>query len=535
ALRPLLHSVVPSLLALTWEHPWMAHLAGGLGHGAVCLILYRLALALGAPARAAAAAALLFMCWGVHHEAWLWISAFGSLATTLLYGLMTLATVRFARSAETANGWFAGWWWVGCIMLLAASSLCFQEQASGAFPALALLYLALRAGCEPLGRSLVRAGVAGAAPGLLVPMYLAIVGTHAQPGIGVSAQTTVGLAQLPMRVAELLEGVAKKLSLNRFGGGALSLGLDAFASSWWMALAALALAAIAAASLVAAWMRANDLRWDRPSAHAPSTVPSLLFAAAAMTGSCLAPAWVSGYVMNSRVSYLPIWCFCLLVAGVLGAMLRQTSLERLLRSRAMNTRTSVVVTGLVGTLVLLCGATITAGAAERMRRVVAADDRNGKELVSQVPSPTAGTFILPVSLRPDLFDTGSATFDTTIRSVWERLWSMPTFVQFQYRRTDVFSLGQPVGLPAVLGADREGVSVPWAWYMPWRSGDSGIARIPWDAVVPITFGDDGSLRVVSKLSVRQGGRVTLEIRPSQVGRLVEQGRLPDLEAVLELP
>jgi hypothetical protein len=535
ALRPLLHSVIPSLLALTWEHPWMAHLVGCLGHGVACLILFRLAQAMGAPARAAAAGSLLFMCWGVHHEAWLWISAFGSLATTLLYGLMTLATVRFARSESESGGWFAGWWWVGCIMLLAACSLCFQEQASGAFPALGLLYLAVRDRRGHFGRTLVRAGAAAAAPSVLVPIYLSIVGAHAQPGIGVSAQTTVGIAQLPLRVAELLLGVGKKLTLNRFGGGSLSLGLDAFAGSWWMATAALVLAMIAAASLVTAWVRANDLRWDRPAVHGASTSPAILFALAALAGSCLAPAWVSGYVMNSRVSYLPIWCFCLMLAAVLGVLLQQAWIKTLLRPRAMHPGVSVMATGLVGSLVLLCGAAMTAGASERMRRVVAADDQNGRELVLQVPSPRPDTFILPVSLRPNAFQTGSMTFDSTIRSVWERLWSMPTFVQFQYRRRDVFSLGQPVGLPAVLAADREGVSVPWAWYMPWRAGESGIARIPWDAIVPITFADDGSLRVVTHLTVRFSAGEHLEVAPSQTRLLLDQHRIPECAAFLDLP
>ena len=62
-----------------------------------------------------------------------------------------------------------------------------------------------------------------------------------------------------------------------------------------------------------------------------------------------------------------------------------------------------------------------------------------------------------------------------------------------------------------------------------------MARIPWDAIIPITFNDDGSLRVVTHLTVRFSTGEHLVVAPSQTRQLLDQHRIPECSAYLDLP
>ncbi len=537
ALRPLLHSVVPSITSLCWDEFWMAHVIGAIGHGLMALLLYRVMRGLGRSVHAAAGAAALFMVWAVHHEAWVWIAAFGSLFSAILFQCMTLCMIRFARKGGHASG-ARGWPWALLMILCGAAILCFQEQASGAFPALALAYWAVCPDDESLLRRVVRPAVPLAVSGSLVGVYLYLVKHFAQPGLGNDAESYEKPANLFNRMADVVSGFRDNFMLRHFANGAATRG-------WRVLLDDKAVMAAWLVALAVAWFISARV-WVRTPSHGPGAPARAgarspfvaMFGVCAFLGACLTIAVIKGYPTLSRVTYLPL-ASALIAASTLfdgvGRLFHPLSfMPEGVESRAATELGTWYrrVCAVALAPILVAGGVMTIGAQSRMREVTRDDDRNGRQLVEQVPNPEPNTVFLPVNIRPRPFRTGQPQFDEEVRSVWERLWSMPYFVKFQYRRKDVYSLGACVGLPIIMKADEQGIEYIWPFGVPFHDPATNRAPIPWQFVIPVVFDDERNLHVVTRLVQPQEGRPALVVEIPQTRELVRQGRIKEREFVM---
>lgn len=535
ALRPWLHTVIPTILSLCWDHFWIAHLIGALGHGLAAILLYRILRGLGRSVHASAAAAIFFMIWAVHHEAWLWVSAYGTLFASLCFLTMTLCMIRFARSRERHDGAATGWPWALAIIFGAIGVLGFQEQACGAFPALMLVYWAARPEHERLAARIFRPAVPVAIACALVPAYLWLVARFAQPGIGNKPETYERPGRMFNRTMDVVKGFIENIALERFGSSAATRGwrmlLDDKPTmlTWLGTLAALA--------LLAWWV------WYRTPMQGPGSPPrrparvwaTFLFGICAFLGCCLPIAVIVGYPTNSRVTYLPFACLLISFTCLLDAVaclfhpLCFVPGAISVRADQLAARYRFI-TGLGLAFVFIFGGVMSIGAMSKMREVVRADERNGRQLLNLIPDPKPGTVFLPVSIRPRAFNTRNPAFDEDIRSVWERLWSMKYFVKFVYRRDDVWSLGAARGLPILVGADAEKAEYIWPFGVPYYDPKTERAPIPWEFIIPITFDELGNVRIVTRLvqHKKAGPPVIVEIEQAK-GQPELQFDLPPID------
>jgi hypothetical protein len=574
AWRPLLFTLITGLITFTWDQFWIARGVGALLHVTNCILLYRAARGLGAGVRPAAFAACIMLCCAGAHEAWLWPSAYGSVTSALLLQCVIGLMFYFARGydAQRSRAWV-----IPVMMIVVVAILCFNEQATGALGALPFAYIAAKGLNESRRTSLVRALAATAAVCVLPPIYVMLVKFTAQPGLGTNPETYVPLSKLWPRYLETVRAFKDAILLREFWYPAFALGwrtitvTNATFWCWAVALGAGCVmswrawmygraclcnvttetATVSVHTLQSALTRADTTRWWAVG----------VFGVLAALGTMLPIAIIVGYPALSRVTYVVI--LMLLYAALPVFHWADQCVERMVRvggggsgtaghatgegARAglarWGARWTTAVSGVILLLFMLAGGVMSVGAAERMRRTVAADERNGMQLMAQVPNPVPGTVFLPLSIRPpvftieeivllhpwmrpervgremDLWRPKVGGFHWMVRSAWEGLWSMKFFVKFIYRRNDLWCLYAAEGLQPVVDADERTITVIWNFGIPYGQLDAAggphdiDAVIPLDKIVPITFDARGNLLVASRLEVYRDGVLqrTLEI------------------------
>lgn len=496
ALRPWLHTVIPAILSIFWDHFWAAHLVGAIGHGLAGLFLYRILRGLGRSVHASGAAALFFIAWGVHHEAYLWVSAYGTLFSSLIFLGMVLCVLRLARGG--------GWWWGAAIPLGAIGVLGFQEQASGAFPALMLAYWAACPNDELWRRRLLRPGIPVAAACALVPVYLYFCKRFAQPGLGNTDESYEPLAGIPKRVFNLGKGFIRNIGLKDFSVGPLKLGGRALQENWPLLAVWVVVFVVLGYFAWRAWCTTPMHGFGSPPRRPARVWAVTLFGLAAFVGSTLTIAVIRGYQPLSRVTYLPFASLLIAASPLLDGIARLFHPLSFVPGAASPEadRLSAWYRRLTGAglgALLILGGVLSIGAASRMRQIVQLDEANGRRLKELLPNPRPGTVFLPTGLRPLPFKTRQAAFNYGISSVWERLWSMKFFIKFVYGRDDVWSLGACHGLPILMDADQEKAVYIWPFGVPYYDPATDRAPIPWEFIVPIAFDERGEVRIVTTL------------------------------------
>jgi len=566
AWRPLLFTVITGVITLCWNHFWIAHVVGALLHAANVIVFFVLLRQLGRSLHTAAACASLFLCWAVHHEAWLWPSAYGSVTSALLAQIVVLLMLRYARGPE-ANGITSApmpgpgrYWCIAAMMSLTLLILGFNEQATGILAALPFAYFAVCDTQEPTPRRLRRAALATAAVCLLPPLYVYVVRTTAQPGLGVNPDTYVPLTGLWPRFLQVVRDFAMTISMKNFWYPALALGWRAWTIKNYIFLPWLGLLIAASICSWRIWMRCRP---TSPPQHIP---PHPLSPAAARIvfqtpvriwavvflglggafGAMLPIAVIEGYPAHSRVTYIVLLMLLIAFACALdgiAAGVRQAFAHDWRAQRRFLSAAGVALLAL-----MLFGGVMSVGTQERMRRTVAKDELNGQQLRALLPSPLPGTVFLPVTIRPPVFTVEQIVilhpwltmqrlpreldrlrpkvggFHWPVRSVWEGLWSMKYFVKHVYARDDVWLLFAAEELTLIEDITPENVRFVWHFGTPYaqatdpQNKDPYDAVIPLEKVVPITFDADGNLLLVARLIVedKQGTQVLREVAIPQV-------------------
>lgn len=544
--RPLLFTVITWVITLAWNHFFLAHVVGALLHLANVATLYLLLRRLGRSVHAAVAACGLVLCWAATHEAWLWPSAMGSVTSALLLQGVMICTTGLARSPHASL-------WPRTLLMVALTLLMlgFNEQATGALVALPLLFLSVAGSDLPRSATFRRALAPAAIVWLLPPLYVLLVRTTAQKGLGVSADSYVPFTHLWPRTLDVFRDMGRAISMQDFWYPALALG-------WreWTRTNAIFLPWLGALIAAAAWALRH---WIATPSHGPGA-PARGHAAAwlvtlaglvAAVGACLPVAIIANYPALSRVTYVVVLMLALPASCLFDGMGRASFVSPRLA------RVWSVVGGVTLLSLMLVGSIMSVGAQARLKRVVDLDERNARQLVEQAPDPAADTVFLPLRPRPPAFTAreilllhpwltvdripreleihGPAIggFQWAVRSAWDGLWSMKYFVKFAYRRSDVWSLYAVEGKQPILDADDQAVRFIWPFGIPYDVPDPGQpgevqARIPWDKLIPVTFDDAGNLQVVSRVRIRRGSEERVVDVPQMKGR-------PGVTAVIDVP
>jgi hypothetical protein len=532
AWRPLMFTAGSWLITLAWKSFWIAHAVGALLHLAHTLLLYLSLRQFGRSVHAAAATAGLFLCWAGTHESWLWPSAYGSLTAALFLQLIILCMLRYARGYEVSSGRYGQ---VVLMVVLTIIMLGFHEQASGALPALGLVYLAVADTAEPIKRRLWRAALATASVCILPPLYVLAVRATTQPGLGVNPETYVPLHAMWDRVVFVWRDMANTIIMRDFWYPAFALGWREWTRTnslfipWLVVLAVTAIAPLR--------------HWIATPTHGPGAIRRegvrhgfvVLFGILGAAGACMPVAVIAGYPALSRVTYVIVLLLAFSVAclfDVVGRLFAKFDRAALI----YRVVTGCALLGLMG-----FGGVMSIGAQARMKRVVAMDDLNAKQLRELVPDPAPGTVFLPLTLRPPAYTLEQIvflhpwitpdrigreiqihrpafeSFRWTVCSVWEGLWSMKYFVKFAYGRDDVWSLYAARDRRPIIDADANHVRFIWPYCAPYEvppldAAQSNVnALIPWEKVIPITFDAQGNLKVVARVHITSDKNPSLNL------------------------
>lgn len=571
--RPLLFTAISWLISLSWKHFFIAHVFGACMHAVNTGLLFVLLRKLGRSAHAAWAASGLFLCWGVHSEAFSWPSAYGSLMSACMLLLATLAHTRFAtlplNVRDGARAWF-----LSLLMLVSLTLLIlgFNEQATGALGGLVLAYLAVAPSDERWLKRLWRSVFPVACACVLVPLYVLAVRKFGQPGLGSNVESYVPVHELGGRIISLL---GQMLNVITFG----DLWYPAFGLGWreWVGKNSVFFAwlgALVVSGLVSlrVWVKYAAHKGEQVLGGGRSAVRHwLVFAFGVLggIGACLPVAVIAGYPPLSRVTYVVILLWVVALACVFDAAIRlcgrlidAVSKDAVLA--AARARTARRFFGIFLGIAMIHGSVVTIGMQTRHKRVTEKDAVNGAELVKQVPDPLAQTVFLPLAVRPrdvqvqeivllhpfmkvsrierklEKLRPQVESFARVRQSVWEGLWSMRFFVKFLYRRDDVQCLYANPGHQLIVDADDAHVRFIWPFGAGWEApaidpkNPADInALIPWSHVVPLDFDPDGSLKVVTHVRVVRGSGENLREFVIEVPQV--KGKLPRREATIMIP
>jgi len=556
--RPLLFTVITGLITLTWNHFWIAHLVGALLHAANTLVLFVILRKFGRSIHASAAACVLFLCWAVHNEAYLWASAFGSVTSALLFQFIVLCMVYFAKGG--------GWGWVFPIVFLTALILGFNEQASGALAALPLAYWAVCPDAQTTRERMKRAIIPTIAACTLIPIYVYLVRRYSPPGLGVEAESYVTLREFPDRMVAVAKDMLRNITLREFWYPAFALGWREWTAKNWLFLSWLIVLLATAIAALRSWIKIPAHGENAAQRIAARHAYVCLFSAAAAVGACAPIAIIAGYPAHSRVVYIVILVSMPALACCFDGLARLMAYAQAAPNIARILRTAV---GLALCALMLFGGVMNIGAQARLRRTVQKDELNGRQLVEQVPDPLPDTVFLPLSIRPNVFTIEEIAFlhpwlksdrfpreldlhrgevnnfHYRVRPVWEGLWSMRSFVKFQYQRNDLHCLRAGAGHQLILDATASHVRYIWPYGIPYPSTDPNPpaddparinALIPWTHIIPITFDSAGNLQVVTRVIVERANATTppLFIDIPQLADRVASHRVPPREVRIML-
>lgn len=565
--RPLLFTLITGLNSLAWNHFWIVHVVGALLHAANALLLFRIMRRLGISLRAAAATCCLFICWAVHHEAWLWASALGSVTSALLLQCIILLMMRHARFSSglpVPSPFGGGLGIIAAMMGVTLLILGFNEQASGALAALPLVWLAAASPRLPLRNRLMLAALPTVAVCILPPIYVWLVRATSQPGLGVNPESYVPFTKLWPRFLDVVREFVAAIALRDFWYPAFALGWRTWTVKNYIFLPWFLILLAAAVASLRMWVSGTGRNTSGnfpfsagqpPGDFISSVAPrqgsrpraiSAAFGVAGALGTMLPIAIISGYPAHSRVIYVVLLLLMLPLACLFDAA--GAAAQRHIFTRMPLRAAALHVGGWTLVLVLIFGGVMTVGTHERMRRIVAKDELNGMQLKEQLPNPLPGTLFLPVSVRPPVYTIEEIVllhpwltparipreldkrrpevggFHWTVRSVWEGLWSMKYFVKFVYHRNDVWCLFAAEHLVPIEDITQEELRFVWNFGTPYAKATDPLLPDPFDAVVPtglvvpITFDPQGNLLLVAALEVEREGVVLRTVTFPQVSR-----------------
>jgi hypothetical protein len=533
-LRPLFYRIVPALTTLLWNHDWAAHLLQILAHAAVSLLLYTLLRTLAAPARAAAAGALLFMVFPPHFEAVLWFSALPtSLATAMMLAMMFI-TVGMARRSG-ALGPLGGWCAVPLMMAMAFAICCLNEQPAAGIFALPLVYAlawitrerdTLTGRFEPSASGALRALLPAFLCGVMVIVYTWLVVATAIPGSRGHSGNFVSLQQLWPRTVYFADVLWRRLVMKNFAAGALRLGTGELRAA---PLAVMAWSALLIATFIpfARWWvggprttppppsprepRDDDSR--QPQSSSSILQPLLLaFTGLVIFATGFLPIMIFAvYDPDSRTRYWPAVGLAMVIAAA-GALWGRPGLRP----------AALVALGAI----LLYSSIILVGVQAAFRTRWMRDQAEAAQLRALLPEPDPYSFFIPLRIEGWAVQTGSPVLDAHFRGAWEFPWSAPRHIAFTYQRTDVrcgyfrhWSPRQPVR-----GADELGIHYTDRLGPRYPAIEGSGSRIPWDLAIPFIITRDGDVRIVT--------RIIIEGDPGADVRVPQAQHLPELEATL---
>lgn len=131
-------------------------------------------------------------------------------------------------------------------------------------------------------------------------------------------------------------------------------------------------------------------------------------------------------------------------------------------------------------------------------RLNARHDRGAVEQLRRlVPDPPANTVFLPLRIDARGAATGRPCYDHAIHGAFEAPWSCRAIVRVIYRRADLVA-----------------TSTPWWLKHPDPRGIRRVldpALIPWDRCIPFTLDRDGTVHLISHLTVLPTGAVPFEV------------------------
>ena len=520
--RPLHFIFTPSLVTLTWNAPWIAHLFGAAVHGLCSTLLFRLMRSLGASFHAAAACALLFMVHPLHYEVTLWPSAFATGLSNALFLFTTLIVVRSARTLRSTHMW--------ALPVLTAVMVCLNEQAAVCIGALPLAYLAACPADEPWPRRLLRAMVPSALGTAIVVAYVLNVRYNGQAGLGTNPDSYVPLAALPARLVEMFRGMSSLLMLENFAAGATLQGLVEFFGNAGRAVIVVGATGCAALAALWIWFNTPVTRRTAPSSTTPrgGRAPIVLaFAVAWLVLACLPQAAITGYVANSRTFYL------VAAAVFLGLSVLGDWIATLFHRFPVLAGPYRVVSGVVLVTLMLWGGFMMVGVQGRQHRVHHEGLEQALQLKALVPDPEPGTYFLPVAHYAPPVSTGHWFFDGTWGDAWCSSWSSPTFLKRIYRRNDIYqgfynTFHDGYSLrTAITGISVDDVTMVWKGDAPYGTGPGLEARVPLAKVVPFVIDPRGRVRILTSWFVQpQDGGLAFTVDMPQTRSMMQRNELP---------
>lgn len=560
--RPLLTIGVTSLVANSWDHPWIVHLIIACAHAGTALLLYALLRTLGRTHAIAAACCLLYLAWPSHFEVALWANGFLSGVATGAAMACSMLYICWARLGVAASRTHKSCLLVA-LALAAMVLIASNEQPAGALLGLPLLYLAARPDTFARSASSGREAWHAAMP--LAVLALIFVGgivlvVVSQSGAG-AASGFVPVELWPRRWLSMIDAGWRELLLRTQGLAAARLGVDTLLEHPARALAT-ALGTLGVLALCWRWIvRENFVqRALFPIGSSPALRRIALSAAGLFmfVGACLPLAMVDAR-MRPRMTAILLVAAMVCLAGPV-----ERALAWLVNRFGPLARA----------VCLLCVASIIALGALSMVGMQRAfqlrwrhDQLIAQALRDRFHDLPADSILMPVRCDDWPVQTGRQRLDASFVGPFYWSFAFPSFTRVALNQPQLSAsfVHPDVTLAFAVTpthALRHG-PMPWpntleSWPPPAAVDDAltttgwkprqipDTARwMPFDRCVPFVTRPDGGIDPITRLVFRKGatevdgvmlgGEIILDVEISRTTALAHAGRFQPLTWIIDLP
>ncbi len=560
--RPFLTIGVTSLVANSWDHPWIVHLVIACAHAGTALLLYALLRTLGRTRAIAAACCLLYLAWPSHFEVALWANGFLSGVATGAAVACAMLYLFWARLAITASRTHKA-----CLLIafaLAAIVLvASNEQPAGALLGLPLLYLAARPDAFARSASSRREAWHAAAPLAVLAAIFAVgiaLVVMSQSGAG-AASGFVPVEFWPRRWLSMIDAGWRELLLRTQGLAAARSGIETALAHPARALA-VAIGTLGVLALAWRWIAREHFveRALAPLGASPALRHAAISAAGLFmfVGACLPLAMVDAR-MRPRMTAILLVASLVCLAGPV-----ERALAWLVNRFGPLARA----------VCLLCFASIIALGALSMVGMQRAfqlrwrhDQLIAQALRDRFHDLPADSILMPVRCDDWPVQTGRQRLDASFVGPFYWSFAFPSFTRIALHQPQLAAsfVHPDVTLAFAVTpthALRHG-PMPWPntlehWPPPADADDAlastgwkpkqipAAARwMPFDRCVPFVTRPDGGIDPVTHLAFRtgavevdgvmQGGEIILEVETPRTATLAAAGRFQPLTWIIDLP
>ncbi|TVQ62542.1 MAG: hypothetical protein EA378_04210 [Phycisphaerales bacterium] len=537
--RPLHFLTTAPLQTLLWDHPRALHAIQAAAHGLVSILLYVFLRTILRSNAGAAAGALLFLVYPVHHQAVFWTSA---LSTTLATGVVLTLLLVYAGVVRGR----VRWWWAIPLPVLAFGAACFNEQPTALLGAMPLLAAALAPRGQPFVRTIRDALLIPGACGLALLLYITLYITTSDGRLpGTSPDSFVATGGLPGEIARVARDATAWLMLYDFRKGALAFGVETLLVHPWRSLAFAGAFTLA----LLPWLRLPALGGTSVPPLAPSSPPlaptlvppstprcalaTIVFALLALTLAFFPVVLIRQYqLVDSRLLYAAAVALATLVALAIDA------------GRAVLPRQVSVVGRLTLLIACFLGATMLVGVQGARQARWAQDVALAERLREVLADPPDRVYFYPVRIDDRATRTGAWRFDDAFWSPFAYPWAGFQFVQrVVYARRELYSgflwlweTPQPV-----VGFDEHGLRLryemdflwPWGWDLVTGEPTTDAMRahppghvVWWSAVVPFAVERDGSPTFYTRVRIERADNDDADVEIPLLRDALASGRIP---------